>query len=83
MAAKKRAPAKKPYTAPALRPISKGEAERIAARAGADLSALGEPYAHPAGEPVATVRMTVVTFEGDADPAVMGALGELIGKLLR
>jgi hypothetical protein len=81
MAAKERK--KKPYTAPTLRPVSKAEAERIAARAGEDLSALGEPYRQPAGEPVATVRIAIVTVEGDADAATMGALGELLGKLLR
>jgi len=81
MAAKKRA--KKPYVAPSLRPVSKAEAERIAARAGADLSVLGEPYKPPPSEPVATMRIAIVTVEGDADPATMGALGELLGKLLR
>jgi len=81
MAAKERK--KRPYVAPALRPVSKAEAERIAARAGEELSTLGEPYKPPPGEPVATVRIAVVTVEGDADPATMGALGELLGKLLR
>jgi hypothetical protein len=79
MAAKKK---KKPYAPPTVRPISKSEAERIAGGP-EELSALGAPYVHPPGEPVASLKMTVVVVEGDLDEATAGAIGNLIGGLLR
>lgn len=80
MAAKKKP---KPYVAPTFRPISKGEAERIAGGPDA-LETLGQPHVNPPSMPVGTVKLTVVSVEGsDVDAATMGTIGELVGKLLR
>ena len=82
MAAKKRVTAeKKPYTQPAIRPVSKEEAEHIAGAPDGP-SAFSPPYAHPPGESVGTLRITVVSIKGDVDVATAGKLGELVGKLL-